>query len=699
MYSSSIYAWRATLKNQNNLSCILQSDGLIIAASSGWETMLDYPPDQRPRTFLQDLLLPPQKNRWKHIQAKLQEHPATSALLVCQTLKGKTRYLHGYFTHATPVLEGAIRATFQDITSRYHAKLQTRQCLKMLREMATASQSALVILDYRGNVCGWSPQAAALFGYDRKEIHRQNIHAILAPCHDQASLEQEWPHFFLTNKPDQPRSPRNVICRSKDGSTLPAELGLSSLTTHNRQYTICLFTRQDNPQPGKSRIEQLAYYDQLTGLPNRTLLNDRLTQALAEASRFNHLMALLFVDLDRFKQVNDTLGHTIGDELLKIAGQRLQQCLRSNDTVARFGGDEFIILLCGFRDQSNLPKILHKILTTLSKEYRIHNHHIAITASIGVAIFPEDGISADVLLRNADTAMYVAKEELGNSFQLFSQEMNQTLVAQLELENQLRQAVDHREFFLLLQPRYDLATQQPVAVEAFLRWRHPNGSILPPQAFLPRLEEIGLMSALGNSILKKACDIAASWQHLGTPQLPLAVNLSCSQFRQTDLARTVAEILHETGLPPNCLELEITEPTLQKAADRAESILHSVKDLGVRWSLDNFGMGYTSLQQLKTLPFDYLKIDRLFVQNLPHSQSDAAMVGAILAMSRNLNLIAIAQGIETFEQHHLLLAMGCLHGQGFLFHKPCLANALSETLLRHFNPPSSPALIKPGSHP
>ncbi len=682
----------ATLNNQNNLICILQSDGLIIAASRAWETMMGHPSTRHPRSYLQDLLVPSGKNRWQQILAKLQEHPATSALLACQTPNGKTRYLQGHFTHATPELQGAIRATFQDITSRQLAKLQARQYLRMLQDMAEANQTAFVILDHRGKIRHWSSQAAVLFGYTHKEMLRKNLHALLAPWHDQTALKQGWAHFFPARHSDQPGSPRKVVCLCKDGTTLSANLSLSPFSTHNRQYTIGRFDGRDKHQPDESRIKQLAYYDQLTGLPNRTLLHDRLDQAMAEATRFNHPLAVLFVDLDRFKQINDTRGHAIGDKLLKIAAQRLQQSLRGNDTVARLGGDEFIIVLSGFRDQINLPKILHKLLGTLSQEYHIDSHRITVTASIGAAVFPEDGTTSDVLLRNADTAMYVAKEEQGNSYQLFSPEMNQALVAQLELETSLRKAVENREFFLLFQPRYDLATQQPVGVEAFLRWRHPDGSIMRPKIFLPRLEEMGLMGSLGNSVLRKACEIAAGWQKPGIPQLPVSVNLSCSQFRQADLGNTIATILHETGLPPNCLELEVNEPTLQKTEDRAESILHTVKQLGVRWSLDNFGLGYTSLQRLKTLPFDYLKIDRLFVQNLPHSQCDAAMVGAILAMARNLGLVAIAEGIETFAQHHLLLAMGCLRGQGFLFHKPCRPEALRESLLLNLHTPHFPPL-------
>jgi len=672
----------------------LQPDGLIVAASNALETMWSSSPNQQPHCYLQDLLLPSQEHRWQRILAKLQKHSATSALLACQSRHGKVHYLLGHFTPATPALQGAIRATFQDITTRYQAKLQTRQALRILQQIPAGNQAAHVLLDHQGKIRHWSPQAAAFFGYTGKEMLRQNLHVLLAPWHDQASLEHGWPHFFSTRYADQHRSPRKVICRCKDGSALPADLWLSPFSTHSRQYTVGLFLGHGGQRPGKSRIEQLAYYDQLTGLPNRTLLHDRLDQALAEAGRFQQPLAVLFVDLDRFKQVNDTLGHAVGDEILKIAGQRLLQCLRGNDTVARLGGDEFIILLRGFRNQANLPGILHKLLSTLSQEYRLDSHRIAVTASIGVAVFPEDGTSVDELLRNADTAMYVAKEEHGNGYQLFSQEMNQALMAQLELESQLRRAVDNWEFFLLFQPRYNLATQEPVGVEALLRWRHPGGSILPPETFLPRLEEMGLMASLGNCILRKACEIAADWQQPGMPQLPVAVNLSCSQFRQADLDMTIAGILHETGLPPDCLELEINEPTLQKTEERAEAILYKVKQLGVRWSLDNFGLGYTSLQRLKTLPFDYLKIDRHFVQNLPHSQCDAAMVGAILAMARNLGLVAVAEGIETFAQHHLLLAMGCLRGQGFLFQNPCLSDALGHALRRDFDPRPSSTLVK-----
>lgn len=686
--------WDNTLTSQNELFCILRPDGCIVGSSRALNTLLGHRSQPPKCRYLQDLLAPGQEYRWPRILAKLQTHSATSALLTCRTETGQFRYLQGHFTPAAPVLQGAIRATFQDITVSYQARLLARQSLRTLLEMARGTRTAIVILDHQARIRYWSSQATALFGFEREEMLCQDLHAVLAPWHDHASLELGWPSFFSAAPLDQPRRSRKIVCRRKDGTTLLAELWMSPITTHNRQYTVALFLEHRKQELNARTMEQLAYYDQLTGLPNRTLLQDRLEQALAEARRFDHPLAVLFVDLDRFKQINDTLGHAAGDQLLKIAGQRLQQCLRGNDTVARLGGDEFVVVLSGFRDKGNLPKILHKILGTLSQDYLIGDHRVVLTASIGVTVSPEDGTCADRLLRNADTAMYVAKEECGNSYQLFSHEMNHALMAQLELETHLRRALDNWEFFLLFQPRYNLATQQPVGVEALLRWRHPDGTILPPDAFLPRLEEMGLMPSLGDCILRKACEIGATWQTPDLPPLPVAVNLSCSQFVQKGLVNTVDSILSETGLPPGCLELEIDEPVLQKSAERAEGILRTIRQLGVCWSLDNFGLGYTSLQHLKTLPFDYLKIDRHFVRNLPHSQCDAAMVGAILAMARNLGLMAIAEGIENFAQHHLLLAMGCRRGQGFLFQKPCLPGALKETLLRDFDPRTSSTLVK-----
>lgn len=683
---------KPNINNRSDLVCILYPDGQILGSSDAWQALLGYTPERHPKIHLPEILSPDQENRWQRIVAKFQTHTATSALLSCQTAAGKTVHLQGLFTAASPALHNAIRATFQDVSIFHRAKQFARQSLRMLQHMATENHAAMVILSDTGLVCHWSSQAAALFGYNRKEIYRQDLQRILDPYYDRTHPGQGWlPPRSAHSTP--PHGPRKIIGRCKDGSTVMVDLIVAPFATGNRHYTVGLFLdRQQNAR--NRRMERMAYYDQLTGLPNRTLLHDRLEQSLAEAKRFGHLLPVLFIDLDRFKQINDSLGHAAGDQLLKMTGQRLQQSLRDNDTVARLGGDEFVIVLPGFRDQANILKILHKILASLSREFEIDGHRLVVTASIGVALFPDDGTSADLLLRNADTAMYVAKEDRGNSYQLYSEDMNRALMAQVELEARLRRAVDNWEFFLLFQPRYKLSTHEIVGIEALLRWRQPDGTILPPEAFLSQLEEMGLMVSLGNSILRKACEFCASLQKSDMPQLPVAVNLSSSQFRQRHLDRTVAAILDDTGLPANCLQLEIEEHTLQKNEARAEAILSSIRDLGVSWTLDNFGLGYTSLQRLKTLPFDSLKINRHFINNLADSQSDAAMVGAILAMGRNLNLLVVAEGIETFAQHHLLMAMGCRCGQGFLFQKPCLPETLKSYLQRKFDTRASSSLIK-----
>lgn len=669
------------IKIPADLFCILHPDGHILASSRAWQAMLCDGKNPQPPVRIQDLLMPDRKNHWPRILDKLSKHPSTSAILAFRATDGKVRYLLSHFAPAAPALHGAVRAVFRDVTAGHMARTTCRQSLQAMLRMATASQGAFALLDFRGRICHWSGGAEALFGYSRKQALRKTLHDVLAPRCKPPGKERDDAPIFPAEYTDLQQDFDRVVCCREDGTTVDVSLCLSPIATGHRRYTAALFLERKKSQVREEKhIEYLAYYDQLTGLPNRTLLQERLQQSLAEASRFEHPLAVLFVDLDRFKQINDSYGHAIGDRVLKIAAQRLQECLRGNDTVARLGGDEFIIVLSGFREQGNLPKILHKIFANLSREYPIDGHRLRITASVGISVFPGDGETADRLLRNADTAMYVAKEDHGNSYRLFSEEMNRALMAQLELEEHLRRAVGNREFFLLFQPRFDLASRRTVGIEALVRWRHPDGRVCVPRLFLPRLEDMGLMVSLGRRILYKACEIANALQRPGRPPMPVAVNLSASQFRHSELIHTVAGILKETGLPPGCLELEIEEPTLQKNEDRAGTILQNIKQLGVRCSLDNFGLGYTSLQRLKNLPFDYLKIDRHFVRNLPGNQNDAAMVGAILGMARNLGLTSVAEGIENFAQYHLLLAMGCSYGQGYFFQEPCFPDALKNAL-------------------
>jgi diguanylate cyclase (GGDEF)-like protein len=435
------------------------------------------------------------------------------------------------------------------------------------------------------------------------------------------------------------------------------------------------------------KYQRLAFYDQLTGLPNRSLLRDRLEQYLAEAKRFGHLMGVMFLDLDRFKYINDSMGHAAGDALLQMAAKRMQNCLRNNDTVARFAGDEFVIILSGFRDLQNVPYIAQKLLRTLAEPYLVDGSEVFTTASLGIAIYPEDGTSAERLMRNADTAMYAAKDANGNTYRLFSLEMDRKLTQRLEMETALRQALLRNEFQLLYQPQFDMRNGQLVGVEALVRWNHPEKGLLPPDSFIQLAEETGLIAPLGEWILGEACRQWHLWPPVGGRPLRLAINLTSRQFKQDGLVAEITALLETTGLPADCLELEITEGTLMQHAELAGPLLRELKALGVHLSIDDFGSGYFSLAYLQNLPIDRLKIDPAFVQGGPGDKGHATIITTIIDLARNMNLELIAEGVESAGQIEFLLRKGCHIGQGYYFAEPLDDDGISDFIAR---PPALP---------
>jgi diguanylate cyclase (GGDEF)-like protein len=436
----------------------------------------------------------------------------------------------------------------------------------------------------------------------------------------------------------------------------------------------------------EAEFKRLALYDQLTGLPNRSLLRDRLDQYLAEAKRFNHLLGVIFLDLDRFKYINDSLGHAAGDTLLQMAAQRMQSCLRNNDTVARFAGDEFVIILSGFRGMQNLPHIARKLLKTLADPYQLEGQEVLSSASLGIAIYPQDGTSIEQLMRNADTAMYEAKEANGNTYRLFSREMEHKLSQRLEMETSLRLALHREEFFLLYQPQFDMRNQQLVGIEALVRWNHPVRGLLTPESFIDLAEETGLIAPLGDWILRKACTQWQQWQKTDGQPLRLAINLTNRQFQNASLARDIQSIIEKTGLPPQCLELEITEETLMQNASLADKSLRQLKELGVQLSIDDFGTGYFSLTYLQNLPIDRLKIDPSFVQGGPGDRNHASIVTTIIDLARNMDLQLIAEGVESAGQIDFLIQKGCHIGQGYYFSEPLDGDGI-ENLIKSLPAP------------
>jgi diguanylate cyclase (GGDEF)-like protein len=420
----------------------------------------------------------------------------------------------------------------------------------------------------------------------------------------------------------------------------------------------------------EERLIYLAQYDHLTGVANRTLLRDRLLLALARSKRKDQPVGLMFLDLDRFKAINDTLGHDIGDQLLKAVAERLKSCVRQMDTIARMGGDEFGILLEAIPSERGLTTLAQRILDTIAQPFVLEGHQVFATVSIGITVYPTDDEDSNNLLKHADTAMYRAKQHGGNTYQFFTPEMQAAVRERLAMEQALRKGLAKREFVLHYQPFFDLATRTVTGIEAIVRWLSPASGLTMPAHFIPIAEETGLMIPLGAWVLRTACAQAKKWQEAGFPSLRIAVNISDRQFRQRNIASSLSQILHDTGLDPHSLELEFPESVFMLNTDATTTTLKELKELGVRLSIDDFGAGFSSLNHLRQFPLDTLKIDQSFVRDIPSDPDAAAFVAAIIAMGRSLKLTVIGEGVETNEQAAFLAEKGCHVIQGYLCSEP-----------------------------
>jgi len=431
------------------------------------------------------------------------------------------------------------------------------------------------------------------------------------------------------------------------------------------------------------RIQTLANYDSVTGLPNRNLLHDRLTQAISFAHRYEErTMAILFIDLDDFKVVNDSLGHNIGDQLLKELGGRLSGCVREVDTVARLGGDEFVIVLTGITHRDGVVLIAEKVLESLAHPFMLEGREVFISSSIGIAIYPKDGEDEGTLLKNADSAMYHAKERGKGNYQFYATKMNELALERLSLVNDLHRALERDEFFLHYQPQINLKSGKVVGVEALIRWQHPQKGLIPPMKFIPVAEETRLILPIGKWVMQTACAQAAKWHRQGH-NITVAINVSTLQVERQDLANLVEmveEVLRDTGMSPELLELELTESLLMQQPHLIFSIFRHLREKGVRLAIDDFGTGYSSLSYLKKLPIDKLKIDRSFVRDIAEDADDRSIVEAIVSMSHGLRLKAIAEGVETLEQEEILRRLNCDEMQGYLFSKPLPHEEISAML-------------------
>ena len=581
-------------------------------------------------------------------------------------------------------------AAYEDITQRKAVEEALRESEARHRAVIENAAEGMIILDAGGRIVTTNSSAERILGLRKDQL----IGTLLGPSDFSAVREDgtPWPvetrPAVTTLRTGEPRS--NVIMgyRRPDGSLIWVSINSRALGGVGGQApseVVVSFIDVTERRSFEERLTYLAQNDALTGLPNRALLLDRLGQALTRAARRQSAVGIMLFDLDRFKEVNDSLGHSAGDAVLREVAARVRRALRDSDTVARLGGDEFCVVLedCERRD---------KVGITASKLQRLFDEPIAAEgrevftgASIGIATYPDDGNSIEDLIRHADTAMYDAKRDGGNGHRFYSRERHSRPADRLHLGTALRRAIDRNELVLHYQPQIDIASGRPVGVEALLHWRHPELGLLPPKDFIHVAEETGLIVPIGEWVLKTACAEARAWQQAGLPLLTVGINLSARQFRDAQLISKIAATLAVTGLGPRYLELEITETVIMSETGHTINVLTRLADLGVRVSIDDFGTGYSSLAYLKRFPVHKLKIDRAFVRDIQSSRDDAAIAQAIITLSKALDLRVIAEGVETSEQLAILANLGCTQYQGFYFSGALPARELIDLLRSKFS--------------
>jgi diguanylate cyclase (GGDEF)-like protein/PAS domain S-box-containing protein len=555
-----------------------------------------------------------------------------------------------------------------------------RDSEERLRLLASNATDTICRIALDGTYLDVSKSAIRLLGYPGEELVGRKIADFIHP--DDLPLVQNERDTLIANA--EPRIMTHRY-RQKDGRQIWIESNTQAVKDEKGQVVEFVAVSRDITERklAEAQIEYLAHHDPLTKLPNRLLGKDRLDIAIARAERANSKAALLFLDLDQFKRVNDSLGHSVGDALLQSVATRLLLCLRNCDTLSRQGGDEFLILLDDLRDTEAASRVAEAVLESLTSPFVIEGHELYISGSIGIAVYPNDGTDFDTLLKKADTAMYHAKEIGRNAFRFFTDQMNVDASEYLGLRTGLRRALERREFLLHYQPQISLRTGAVVGVEALVRWQRPGVGLVPPARFIPVAEDSGLIVPLGAWVLREACLQAAKWHKMGFENLVVAVNLSATQFKRGDLLNNISGALAESKLDPTCLELELTESILITDTKAVLSMVERLKLLGVKLSIDDFGTGYSSLSYLKQFNVDKLKIDQSFVRDITTDPNDAAIVFAIVQMAHSLGLTTVAEGVEEEAAVAKLQERGCDEAQGYFFAKPMPADALAEFLRQH----------------
>jgi diguanylate cyclase (GGDEF)-like protein/PAS domain S-box-containing protein len=548
------------------------------------------------------------------------------------------------------------------------------EALLSLRKAVENMQIGVTITDAKGKIIYTNPADAEIHGYDAEELIGKEAR-IFSPPEIRKPMTQ----------PLRKRFRRESMNVRKDGSIFPVYLMSDVVMNSEGNVFATVTTCEDISERKRNEetINNLAFFDVLTGLPNRALFNDRLRQELAKAHRHNQLLTIMFLDLDRFKVINDTFGHNTGDLFLQAVSERLKCIVREGDTVSRLGGDEFILLFPDIKNIEDATAIAKKIIEKLSEVFILSDKELYITASIGISFFPQNGNDVETLVKHADTAMYYAKGEGRNNYQFYTPTIGTTSAEKVIMESNLRKALQQKELILYYQPQVDLISGKVIGAEVLLRWQNDDYGLLPPSRFIPLAEEIGLIQSIGEWVLRSACAQTKAWQEAGLPPILMSVNVSMHQFKDKSFINMLRNILQETNLEPQYLILELTESALMQNSALTISMLNELKLFGIHIAIDDFGTGYSSLSYLKYLPLSKVKLDQSFVRSVTIDPNDEAISNAIIAMAHSLNLKVVAEGVEKTDQLSFLRSHQCDEARGFLFSKPVPENEFVELLMTY----------------
>ena len=570
-------------------------------------------------------------------------------------------------------IESVARQFNRMLDVRAEAEEALRASEERLHGIVHMAAEAIVVVDEHFKIALFNPAAESVFACSAAEAMGSGIERFIP---EQARVSKD-DQVICTGGAGvlQATGRVELLGLRADGTQVPLEISVSRISHSGQPLYSVVLSDISARKRDEERLNTLANYDALTALPNRTLFHQRLRRSLVHAQRFNEALAVLFIDLDRFKNVNDSLGHDAGDRVLRAVAERLKASLREVDTLARLGGDEFAVLIEQVTDVRMVGSVARKLLKAVAELLVLDGQEYQITASIGISTFPADGSDGTTLLKNADIAMYRAKEQGKNNSQFYAAAMNAHSRERLSLETGMRHALERGEFLLHYQPKVDIASGRITGMEALLRWMRPGLGMVSPAEFIPLAEETGLIVPIGAWVLKAACECVRAWQQTGVPPLRVAVNLSARQFAQANLVSDVARILDASGLAPSSLELEITESMVMNDPERAIQTLRQLKLMGIALAIDDFGTGYSSLGYLKRFPIDNIKIDRSFIKDIPGNNDDAIITRTIIDMTHNLRLKAIAEGVETEAQLDFLRQHGCDEMQGYYFSRPLAEEA------------------------